>query len=567
MLAARLKCTLVLNGDGTDLEFLESENVGRSDVLVCVIDNDERNLLASLLGRQLGVPKIVTRVSRPTNLRLFERVGIDVALSARGAAVASILHQITGGTSSLLAVLEHGEARVLELIVSPRFEPKPLKGIGAPGDAIVGAILRGGTRSCRAATIASSPAIASSCFRRATPPIACRRISVAPATDRARMRLSLVVHVIGLVVRVFGLMFLAPLAGGAGLWRVRRRDRFCVVTVVTSAIGHLMRQAGGPAAEDAVEAHAARRGTGDCVWCVAGDRLVRGRAVSCGTGSARSTRMFESMSGLTTTGATVFRDFSLYGRGIFFWRGTDNWLGGMGVIALFVAILPRLAIGGREIFFAEASGPDEEKVAPQIRRTAALLWRLYAALTLLQIIALMMTGMPLFDSICNTFGTIAAAGFSPHPLSIAGYQNPAAEWVIIVFMFLAGANFALQYRALATRDFKLFGDDEELRAYAGVVLAATAMVAFAIWGSRRRGRADSHGAVPGAVDHHHHRLRERGFQPLERSGQSGAARADVHRRLRRIRRRRPEGGAARAAGASSRCRSCGARCTRARCCR
>jgi trk system potassium uptake protein len=143
MLAARLKRSLVLNGDGTDLEFLESENVGRSDVLVCVIDNDERNLLASLLGRQLGVPKIVTRVSRPANLRLFERVGIDVALSARGAAVASILHQITGGTSSLLAVLEHGEARVLELIVSPRFEPKPLKDIGAPGDVIVGAILRG----------------------------------------------------------------------------------------------------------------------------------------------------------------------------------------------------------------------------------------------------------------------------------------------------------------------------------------------------------------------------------------------------------------------------------------
>ena len=143
MLAARLKCALVLNGDGTDLEFLESENVGRSDVLVCVIDNDERNLLASLLGRQLGVPKIVTRVSRPTNLRLFERVGIDVALSARGAAVASILHQITGGTSSLLAVIEHGEARVLELVVSPLFEPKPLKGIGTPGDVIVGAILRG----------------------------------------------------------------------------------------------------------------------------------------------------------------------------------------------------------------------------------------------------------------------------------------------------------------------------------------------------------------------------------------------------------------------------------------
>ncbi len=143
LLAARLGRTLVLNGDGTDLEFLESEDVGRSDVLVCVIDNDERNLLASLLGRQLGVPKIVTRVSRPGNLRLFERVGIDVALSARGAAVASILHQISGGTSSLLAVLEHGEARVLELTVSKDFQPRQLKGIGTPEDVIVAAILRG----------------------------------------------------------------------------------------------------------------------------------------------------------------------------------------------------------------------------------------------------------------------------------------------------------------------------------------------------------------------------------------------------------------------------------------
>jgi trk system potassium uptake protein TrkA len=143
LLAARLKRTLVLNGDGTDLEFLESENVGQSDVLVCVIDNDERNLLASLLGRQLGVPKIITRVGRPTNLRLFERVGIDVALSARGAAVASILHQITGGPSRLLAVLEGGEARVLELTVADEFKARPLKGIGTPVDAIVGAILRG----------------------------------------------------------------------------------------------------------------------------------------------------------------------------------------------------------------------------------------------------------------------------------------------------------------------------------------------------------------------------------------------------------------------------------------
>src|SRR5687768_2258049 len=296
------------------------------------------------------------------------------------------------------------------------------------------------------------------------------------------MRLSLVVHVIGLVTRPFGVMFLAPLVVCLIYAEFADAIGFAILTVITSVTGHAMRQAGGDDAEDAVE----------------GMRRVEGLAIVSGAwlliawfasvpymwnGLSQIDAMFEAMSGLTTTGATVFRDFSLYSKGIFFWRGLTNWLGGMGVIALFVAILPRLAIGGREIFFAEASGPDDEKVAPQIRRTAALLWRLYAVLTLLQIIGLLMVGMPLFDSICNTFGTIAAAGFSPHPLSIAGYQNPAAEWVIIVFMFLAGANFALQYRALAMRDFRLFADDEEMRAYAGVVLAATVMVAFAIWGA------------------------------------------------------------------------------------
>jgi trk system potassium uptake protein TrkA len=144
LIAAKLERSLVLNGDGTDLELLESEQIGRSEVLVSVIDNDERNLLASLLGRQLGVRKIITRVSKPANLRLFERVGIDVALSARGAAVAAVRHQIEGGKASLLAVLEEGQARVLEIEVPSNFEPAALRILKAPPDSIVGAILRGG---------------------------------------------------------------------------------------------------------------------------------------------------------------------------------------------------------------------------------------------------------------------------------------------------------------------------------------------------------------------------------------------------------------------------------------
>jgi trk system potassium uptake protein TrkA len=143
ILAARLKRTLVLQGDGTDLALLESEDIGQSDVLVSVIDNDEKNLLASLLGRQLGARRIITRVSKPANLRLFERVGVDVAISARGAAVASVLHQIEGGQTSLLAVLEQGEGRILELIVPPHYEARALRDLEPPSDSIVGAILRG----------------------------------------------------------------------------------------------------------------------------------------------------------------------------------------------------------------------------------------------------------------------------------------------------------------------------------------------------------------------------------------------------------------------------------------
>ncbi len=309
------------------------------------------------------------------------------------------------------------------------------------------------------------------------------------------MRLSLVVHVIGVVVRVFGLMFLAPLVVAILHGEHRDAMSFAMAAVITSIAGQLMRYSGGAAAEHAVESM--RRVEGLAIvslswlmisWFASIPYLM--------VGLGPIDAMFEAMSGLTTTGATILRDFDQYGRGIFFWRAFTQWIGGMGVIALFVAVLPRLAIGGRELFFAEMPGPDDEKVAPQIRRTAALLWRLYAVLTLLQIIALMMTGMPLFDSICNTLSTISAAGFSPHPLSIGGYNNAAAEWVIIVFMFLAGANFAIQYRALARRDFSILSKDEEVRAYTVVVVLATAVIGLVIWDS-----TDHHDSIRMALFH------------------------------------------------------------------
>ena len=144
LLAATLRRGLVLEGDGTDLALLESEDIGRSDVLVSVIDNDERNLLASLLGRQLGVRRVITRVGRPANHRLFERVGIDAALSARGSAVTSVVHRIDGGRSSLLAILQEGQARLVELTAPASLRPTAVKDLALPGDAVIGTVLRDG---------------------------------------------------------------------------------------------------------------------------------------------------------------------------------------------------------------------------------------------------------------------------------------------------------------------------------------------------------------------------------------------------------------------------------------
>ncbi len=180
---------------------------------------------------------------------------------------------------------------------------------------------------------------------------------------------------------------------------------------------------------------------------------------------------FESMSGFTTTGATILRDFDdpRYGRAFFLWRAMTQWFGGLGVIALFVVVLPRLGIAGRQLFFAEASGAASEPLTPQIRSTAQRLWALYSILTGIETVALIIAGMSPYDAFVHSLTTLAAGGFSPNGQSIAGYQNPAAEWIIIVFMLLAGASFTLQYRAFTQRPSVVFRDGEFLF-YIGVAV-------------------------------------------------------------------------------------------------
>lgn len=189
--------------------------------------------------------------------------------------------------------------------------------------------------------------------------------------------------------------------------------------------------------------------------------------------------LFESVSGITTTGATILTHFN-YPKAFFFWRSFTQWLGGLGIIVLFIAILPQFAVAGRQMFFAEAPGPTEDKITPRIRNTASALWKIYLGLTILEIILLHVAGMGLFDAVCNSLSTMAAGGFSPNPESLAGYHSNVISWIITIFMFLAGASFILQYKALTQKKPSLFFKNEEFRTYTLLVIFMSTLIAIAL---------------------------------------------------------------------------------------
>jgi trk system potassium uptake protein len=165
--------------------------------------------------------------------------------------------------------------------------------------------------------------------------------------------------------------------------------------------------------------------------------------------------------------------------GLLFWRSFAQWLGGMGIILLFVAILPRLGVAGRQLYRAEVPGPDKDALTPRIKQTARVLWVVYILLTVVEIVFLYLAGMPLFDSLCNTFASMATGGFSPQASSIMSYRSWIIDAIITLFCFLAGANFALHYKVLSSERRALFRDSE-FRFYSLIILAATTSIV--IWG-------------------------------------------------------------------------------------
>jgi trk system potassium uptake protein len=194
--------------------------------------------------------------------------------------------------------------------------------------------------------------------------------------------------------------------------------------------------------------------------------------------------MFETISGYTTTGATVLEDIEIVPHGILMWRSMTHWVGGMGIIVLTVAILPILGIGGMQLFSAEASGVGTDKLHPRITSTAKRLWLIYFGLTFLQTALLKLAGMDWFDAINHSMATVSTGGFSTKNASIGAYESPWIHYIVIVFMFVSAVNFTLIYWGLKGRLDKIWKNDEfkfYLFLVIGVTLLATVFVQVATW--------------------------------------------------------------------------------------
>lgn len=197
-----------------------------------------------------------------------------------------------------------------------------------------------------------------------------------------------------------------------------------------------------------------------------------------GTFEKFSDAFFETVSGFTTTGATVLIDIESAYNGILFWRSLTQWLGGMGIVILFVALLSTIGSDALKIFRAELPGPTFEKIKPRLNETARILWITYVSLTILLFFLLYLCGMDVFDAINHSFTTVSTGGFSTKNASIGAFSSPYIHFVIILFMFFGGINFSLYYQALKNKSLKNFWKNEEFVTYLAVIFVVSIMIAI-----------------------------------------------------------------------------------------
>ncbi len=305
------------------------------------------------------------------------------------------------------------------------------------------------------------------------------------------MRWRYILNIVGILTLFFGLTMIFPLFVG-----LYYQDQSVIpvlksmgITVIAGLVFHILFRSAK------AESISQREGMAIVAigWTAVG--LFGALPFYIGNGLSFVDAFFESVSGFTTTGSSILTNIEALSKGLLFWRSFIQWLGGMGIIVLSVAILPFLGLGGMQLYKAEVPSPVPDKLRPRIRDTARILWKVYALISLAEVILLMLGGMDLYDSLCHTFTTMPTGGFSTQNASIAHFNSAYFDIIFIIFMILAGINFSLHYQMLKGKPLA-FWRDSECRFFFGVVIILTAVVSFNIYGSvyEKIGQALRYGA-------------------------------------------------------------------------
>jgi len=290
------------------------------------------------------------------------------------------------------------------------------------------------------------------------------------------MRWRYILNIVGILTLFFGLTMIFPLF--VGLYyqdqSVNPVLKSMGITVLAGLIFHLLFRSAK------AEIISQREGMAIVAigWTAVG--LFGALPFYIGNGLSFVDAFFESVSGFTTTGSSILTNIEALSKGLLFWRSFIQWLGGMGIIVLSVAILPFLGLGGMQLYKAEVPTPVPDKLKPRIRDTARILWKVYALISLAEVILLMLGGMDLYDSLCHTFTTMPTGGFSTKNASIAHFGSVYLDIIFIIFMILAGINFSLHYQMLRGKPLA-FWRDSECRFFFGVVIVLTAIVSFNLY--------------------------------------------------------------------------------------
>ena len=316
-----------------------------------------------------------------------------------------------------------------------------------------------------------------------------------------------VVRVVGALTAFAGLTMLLPAAIAGVFYQEGAALRIALSALITVAAGLALYAAGARKAEVSLRDGFAIVTLG---WISIAVFSSLPYLLTGSIGSI-SGAFFESMSGLTTTGATVVADIDTLPRGVMLWRSQTQWMGGMGFIVLSVAVLPLLGVGGMQLLQAEIPGLSADRLRPRVRQTATLLWTVYAVFTITQGILLWLGGMSPFEALNQAFSGMAGGGFSTENASIGAFGS-FTQYVIVVFMFLTGINFTLHYSWLTGR-WDAVRRNQELRVYTIIALVATAALTLLVW-------------IPGTVDGFEESFRVGLFQAISILTTTGYVTAD-----------------------------------------